>query len=144
VDDERVYMYSIGTVFLDTDVEDDDGVGWGGMEWLKSVWSEGCRFNEGRSSVLTAIFIQVGRRDVFRIGTTIDEAVIVSISKGRQAERADTDEGSRVLDSIRGRRRWNLKNVEIAFVDVWKDDELRTEERERAVHSKGELGVLYW
>jgi hypothetical protein len=48
------------------------------------------------------------------------------------------DEGSRVFDSMRGRR-WDLKNVESAFMDVWKDDELHTEERERVVPSKGEL-----
>jgi hypothetical protein len=93
---------------------------------------------------LTAIFIQVGRRDAIRIGTAINEAVIESVPKGRQAERADIDEGLGVFGSIRGRRRWDLKNVESAFVDVWKDNELRTEERERVVPSKGEFRALYW
>jgi hypothetical protein len=49
VDDERVYMYSIVTpgavILLDPYVEDNNGVGWGGLEGLESVWSEGCRFD---------------------------------------------------------------------------------------------------
>jgi hypothetical protein len=93
---------------------------------------------------LTAIFIQVGGRDAFRICTAINEAVIESVSERGQVERADMDEGSRVFDSLTRRRRWDLKNVESAFMDVWKDDELRTEERERVVSSKGELRALYW
>jgi hypothetical protein len=104
VDDVRVYTSSIDTpgavIFLDPYVEDDNGVGWGGLEGLKSVWSEGCRFDEGRSSVLTAILIQVGRRDAFRISTEIDEAVIENVSErgGRQREQTWTkDRGSSIV-----------------------------------------------